>query len=100
MASSSEEGDILPANTPGVAQIDIGMRVVGIDGQPVGRVKEVRGDDFLVDRPMARDVYVPYSFVLAAENPADRIRGGPTQPDQIILTIPAGHVDDQHWVNP
>jgi hypothetical protein len=100
MTSPSNEGEILKANTPGAGQLDVDMPVVGVDGEPVGTIKEVREGDFLVSRPMARDVYVPYSFVLAMENPADRVRGGPTQPAQVILTIPGGHVDDQHWPHP
>jgi hypothetical protein len=100
MASSSDEGEILRANTPGAAQIDVDMSVVGVDGEPIGTVKQVREGDFLVNRPMARDVYVPYSFVLVMDNPADRMRGGPIQDDQVVLTIRAGEVDDQHWPHP
>src|SRR5689334_13919889 len=100
MTSSSEHGEILPANSPGAGDIQVGMSVVGLDGESVGRVKTVRESDFLVDRPMAHDVYVPFSSVLAMENPADRVRGGPIQRDKVMLTIPAADVDDQHWPNP
>lgn len=40
-----------------------GMTVVASDGDTVGGVKELRGSDFLLDRPMQRDVYVPLSLV-------------------------------------
>jgi len=99
-SSDDARGEILPANTPGAGQIEVEMVVVGIDGDPIGRVKEVREQDFLVNRPMARDVYVPYSFVLAMDNPADRVRGGPVEEDHVTLTIPSGQVDDQHWRHP
>ena len=91
------EGETLRASSPGAGQIDVDMPVVGKDGEPVGRVKEVRETDFLVDRPMAPDVYVPYGFVLAVENQAARMRGGPEQLGQVILTVSAAHVDTQGW---
>lgn len=45
-------------------RVDIreGMTVVAADGDTVGGVKEVRGSDFLLDRPMQRDIYVPISL--------------------------------------
>ena len=68
-----------------------GMEVVGVDGELVGSVKAVRGPDFLVDRPLARDVYVPIGAIQAivgeTANEAGRQR--------IILTIPADRVGDQ-----
>ena len=44
-------------------EIRPGMSVIGADGSEVGRVKQVRSNDFLVDRPMARDAAIPYSLV-------------------------------------
>jgi hypothetical protein len=65
-----------------------GMRVVGADRDEVGTVKEARASDFLVDRRMRRDVYVPLTAVRD-------ITG-----DSIMLMVPAGQVDDQGWPNP
>ena len=62
--------------------------MVGADGADVGRVKEVRGADVLVDRRGQRDVYVPFTAV--AEATAARLR----------LTVAADAVDDQGWPNP
>jgi acetyl esterase len=45
------------------SQIAIGMEVFGADGDRAGAVKEIRDSDFLVDRPMARDVYVPFDAI-------------------------------------
>ena len=41
------------------------LRVVGSDGEEAGKVKEVRATDILVDRPMARDIYVPLEAIQA-----------------------------------
>jgi hypothetical protein len=68
-------------------QIRQGMKVVGRDGTDVGAVKEVRSNDFLVDRSMARDVYIPFD--------ACQMSGG-----QIRLNVRADEVDDQDWPMP
>ena len=68
-------------------QIQEGMDVVGRDGDTIGQVKEVRSNDFLVDRSMARDVYVPLS--------ACQMQDG-----QIRLNIRADEVDNQDWAAP
>lgn len=65
-----------------------GMQVAGSDEKSIGQVKEVRRSDFLVDRPLARDVYVPYEAVQSASR------------DRVIITVPAGEVNDQGWANP
>jgi hypothetical protein len=64
------------------------MGVFGIDGDEVGRVKEVRPTDFLVDRPMQRDVYVPFDSI-------QNIAAG-----RIVLNVRAGQVGDMGWSNP
>jgi hypothetical protein len=89
-------GEVLKASSPGAGQIEVGMDVLGVDGQTVGRVKEVRADDFLVDRPMARDVYVPYKFVLSVPEKGDKALQG----NDVLLTVSAAHVDSQGWQQP
>ena len=69
-------------------QLNRGMRVVGADGDDVGKVKEVRAGDFLVDRSMQRDVYVPFDAVR-------NVTG-----DAVALAVPAGQVDNMGWANP
>jgi len=91
------EGDILKASSPGQGQIEIGMDVVSVDGQPLGRVKEVRGSDFLLDRPMARDMYVPFNAILATPHGWEKYRGGPTEPTEVVLSVSAAHIDMQSW---
>jgi len=68
-------------------QIREGMEVIGRSGERVGRVKEVRSSDFLVDRDTARDIYVPMS--------ACHMSGGKVQ-----LNIRADEVDSQNWRMP
>jgi hypothetical protein len=68
-------------------QIREGMDVVGRDGGNIGQVKEVRSDDFLVDRSMARDVYVPFDACRSTDG-------------QIRLNIRADEVDNQNWPEP
>ena len=93
-------GDVLKANLLGPREVEVGMEVVSLNGQPIGRVKEVGQDEFLIDRPMARDIYVPYRFVLADEAPGERFRGGPSQPERVVLTLTEGQVDSEQWRHP
>ena len=65
-----------------------GMEVVGSDGNRVGRVKEVRDSDFLVDRSPQRDVYVPFDAVQAVVD------------GRVVLNVPAGQVGYTDWPNP
>jgi hypothetical protein len=61
------------------------MRVLAVDGREVGRVKEVRPSDFLVDRRHAPDVYVAYQHVC-------RIDANVVQ-----LDLDARQIDDASW---
>ncbi len=64
-----------------------GMEVVDRDGTHVGEVKEVRSSDFLVDRPMARDVYVPFGDCDVSSG-------------QVRLNVQSSEVDNQGWMMP
>ena len=68
--------------------IRTGMFVFDPEGDNVGTVKEVRAEDFLIDRPLARDVYVPFSAVRSV---ADGL---------VMLDIPSYKIDSQRWPNP
>lgn len=68
--------------------IRIGMDVVGANNEKIGEVKEVRQDDFLVDRPRRRDVYVPLGAVRSVSH------------NRIILHIRDFEVNDQNWLTP
>ena len=92
-----EEGEILKANRLGPDYVHVGMDVMSIDGQPVGKVKEVRAEDFLLDRPLARDLWVPYSFVMATEDYGGTFRRGRTEPTEVVLSVSHSHLDNQGW---
>lgn len=68
-------------------QIRPGKEVIGRDGEQVGEVKEVRSNDFLVDRSMARDIYIAFN--------ACEVSGG-----QIRLNVRADEIDNQGWEMP
>jgi hypothetical protein len=91
------DGGILKANTFGPEQVQVGMPVAAIDGEQIGTVKQVRDDAFLVDRPMARDLWIPFTFVLATEEYSSEFRAGPDRPTSVVLTLTAGGVDDGHF---
>jgi hypothetical protein len=94
---SEHESEILRASSPGRAEIEVGMDVLSLDGEHIGQVKEVRAADFLLNRPLARDLYVPYQAVMATPHEPEQYRGGPTRPSEVVLSVSAAHVDSQGW---
>jgi hypothetical protein len=62
--------------------------VLATDGKQIGQVKEVRKADFLIDRPMQRDAYVPFSAIQAVTD------------DGVILNISAAESDEANWSKP
>jgi hypothetical protein len=69
-------------------RVRIGMVVLGADGEPVGTVKEIHDAALLVDRPLHRDVYVPYYAI-------ERLCAG-----RLILSVPHDQVDAMYWPSP
>jgi hypothetical protein len=63
------------------------MEVIGTDGKLIGRIKEVRQSDFLIDREMARDIFVPLSAISNVG-------------EQVMLNVTADTVDLQGWEKP
>src|SRR5437879_5148415 len=94
--SDESHGEVLKASTPGAEQIEIGMDVLGVDGQNVGRVKEVRANDFLLDRPVARDLYVPYQVIMTVQRHGEK----PVKGNALVLNVSAAHLDSQGWEHP
>jgi hypothetical protein len=70
-----------------LSQLQPGMEVVDSQGDHVGEIKEVRSDDFLLDRPMARDVFIPFSA-------CDLMDG------KVKLHVRANEVEHQGWQTP
>jgi hypothetical protein len=96
MDDESSTGETLKASAPGAAQIAVGMDVRSIDGMLIGRVKELREAEFLVDRPLARDLWVPLDAIFAAEDYTSNFRG-PVQPTAVVLNISSAHINAQGW---
>src|SRR5579872_3308341 len=97
--TESSEGEILKASGPGPGQLQIGMEVNSVDGQSIGKVKEVGPSEFLVDRAMARDLWIPYSAVIATEDYSGNVRG-PVGATKVVLNVSSAHVESQGWRNP
>jgi hypothetical protein len=94
--SSEHQGEILKANAPGREQVKVGMDVTTIDGQRIGKVKQIRDNEFLIDRPLARDLWVPFASILATEDYSSNFHG-PVQPTEVVLEVSAAHIDRQGW---
>ncbi len=87
----AESGTAEPGRAPGLpsanleSQLKRGMCVEGLHGNKIGEIKEIREGDFLVNRPVARDVYVPFSAVRQVAH------------DRVTLNVPADAVDNMDW---
>jgi hypothetical protein len=66
-------------------QVSVGMEVLGAEKERVGQVKEVRASDFLVERALQRDVYVPFAAIREVTG------------NQVVLTVTSDHVDALKW---
>jgi hypothetical protein len=66
-------------------QVSVGMEVFGAETERVGQVKEMRASDFLVERPLQRDVYVPFAAIRDVTG------------NQVVLTVTSDHVDALKW---
>jgi len=70
------------------SQLRESMLVLGADEGRIGVVKEVRANDFLVNRRLARDIYVPFTAIQSVTN------------ERVMVAVNAGDVNDQGWPNP
>ncbi len=62
-----------------------GMEVLGFDGGRIGRIKELRENDFVIDRRMQPDAHVGYKMIDSLVD------------DKVTLILPSHHVDDKNW---
>ena len=76
--------------------IQVGMRVVGRDSEEIGWVKEIRATDILVDRMLARDVYVPLEAIQAIMDTS----ASHAYDAHVVLTIRADSIGDMGWPHP
>ena len=65
--------------------LQVGMVVLGVDQESVGLVKEVTRTDFLLDRELQRDVYIPLQLI-------DRVAN-----KLVVLAITADEVNTREW---
>ncbi len=80
--------EVAASHNFGRRQVRIGMQVVGTDAVAVGRVKEVRDSDFLVDRPLKSDVSLPFEAIVGVMD------------EEIVVNVAADEVDQadsQGW---
>jgi hypothetical protein len=64
------------------------MIVITVDGDVVGNIKEVLGTRILVDRDMARDLYVPIDAIAKVEV------------NRVALNVRRGEMDEVNRGNP
>ncbi|RPI33260.1 MAG: BON domain-containing protein [Chloroflexota bacterium] len=83
----ARQGSMRPTGTRDVVmpgRIRENMPVVGSDGEPVGRVRETRQNEMVVNRPDGHSLTIPFHAL-------KRTNG------EIVLNIPASQVDRQNW---
>lgn len=87
---SEQDSGTASFNAPAdkASQVHEDMRVVGSDMSNIGHVKQVRDNDFLVDIPVQRDLYVPFDAIQDVDN------------DQVVLNIPGFKIGDMNWAKP
>lgn len=85
-APNTAERDVIAEQITTRTDITEGMEARDSNNEFVGGVSEVRATHFLLDRPMARDIWVPYSAVV--EVVADRV----------LLNV--SDIAGQGWENP
>ena len=61
------------------------MTVIGSGREDVRQIKEVSGDEWLVDRPTQRDLRVPFSAIRTVDG------------ERAMLTCPTGEANNQGW---
>ncbi len=64
--------------------VRVGMEVVGSDGHRMGKVKEVRSSDFVIDRRFRRDIALPFEAIHQAG-------------DRVVLIVPAEEATKIDW---
>jgi len=76
----------------GRSDIREGMEVVSSDGDNLGTVKQARQSDFLLDRSMSFDVFVPFDLVASTD--ANRVTLSVTKDDLGSMNLQRPAMDD------
>ena len=69
-------------------QAKVGLRVLTSDGADLGTVKQIEAERFLIDRSLARDMWMPATYV-------DHVGG-----DAVILQLTEREVGTMAWEHP
>ena len=93
----SEHGEVLKSNVGDIEGVLIGMAVSSIDGESIGKVKEIKDGEMLIDRPLARDLWVPLTSILATEEYGESFRRGAPMPEKVVLNVSSANIDRQGW---
>jgi len=96
----NSQGGILKASSPGADQIAIGMTVSSVDGHEIGKVKEIAATEFLVDRPIVRDLWIPFSAIVETTDRGGTFRRGPTMATEVVLSVAYEDLHSQGWRHP
>jgi len=102
MSESQEtqhEGEILKSNVGNLADVRVGMDVTSIDGEKLGTVKEIKDNTFLLNRPLARDLWVPLAAVMTTQQYNSNFRRGMNVAEDVVLNVSEAHVDNQGWAH-
>jgi|GEM_PF-1107477 len=94
-AANVNAGQATTANSPTMGQpyqVRQGMEVVGSDTAFIGNIRDVRANDFLVDTPMRRDLYVPFTAIQSVEEDAAAGR--------VVLNVLGSQVEAMGWPRP
>lgn len=67
-----------------IGRLTEGVTVIAQAGEEIGRVKEIRASDFLMDMTMRRDLFVPFSAI-------SEVSG------TVVLNVAAEEIGDQGW---
>lgn len=76
------------SDAPSFVRPQPGMTVISHDATEVGTIKEVRAKDFLLDRSMRRDVYVPFRVIAAVTG------------SRVQLTVTTDEINAADWEKP
>jgi hypothetical protein len=89
-------GEWLSANTKVErSDVQVGMVVFDGEGEQIGVVKAIRDSDFWLDRPLHRDVYVPFDGVARVV-----LSGDDLVQKQLVLKISKDQLDHTGWPHP
>ncbi|HEY3117699.1 MAG TPA: hypothetical protein VGK54_13230 [Chloroflexota bacterium] len=96
-----EAGNEEPGNTVFSPRDLVGGTVLSQDGQNIGRLKDIRGNGFLVDAPLQPDYWLPTDCILSVADqtihisiPSDLIGDYTMDPPEAYISLDARWTDE------